>query len=313
MDLSLQQKTLGYAALHKDTTAPISYKKDPSGQKFLSKTLKQEEERLLLKAFYQDPKETLWYCRSALQKIAGDKNLSETERKERIKRYIDQYLNLILQLDKDAFGHSETKVYNWIPNYIPNNFVDMWSDSELSTEKRGGYREKIIIDKKQIFEQEKNLFYKIFSSPSMTKQEMINEIFHVVNIKKYDHDLDLRWLGGKSIRLDKLAKDEQVVCRHKALLFQVLAQACGLTSRLLKCNIQREWWGGSHVANLVRLDNKRYLLDTTTENFILNGKKANCIVPIEEKNIDLNKYKYYWEIKNGERIIKYTSRNNRCV
>jgi hypothetical protein len=59
MNLSLQQKTLGYAALHKDTTAPISYKKDPSGQKFLSKTLKQEEERLLLKAFYQDPKETL--------------------------------------------------------------------------------------------------------------------------------------------------------------------------------------------------------------------------------------------------------------
>lgn len=310
MKLSLQQKALWYWALYKDDSAVVTYKKDITGQKYLSKTLKTaEEETKLLNNFHKDPKEVLAYCRTNLQKIAKDTNLSDTERKDRIERYIREYLDFIIKLDAEAFVHDQKKIYNWIPDYLPDGFVDMWSDEILDTNKRTG-REKLIIDKKKIFQEEKDLLYKILSSPNITKKEIINNIFYIVGNKKYNYEVANNILWWKSIGMHDIIKKNLFVCRHKALLFQILAQTCGLTSRLLKCNVVYPNNGWSHVANLIRINNKRYLLDTTAWILNVDGQKKYYIVPIPENDIDLNKNIYEWEIKDDKGIHKYTSRNN---
>lgn len=309
MKLSLQQKALWYWALYKDDFAVVTYKKDNTGQKYLSKTLKTaEEEAKLLNDFHKNPKEVLAYCRINLQKIAKDTKLSDIERKDRSERYIKEYLDFIIKLDAEAFVHDQKKVYNWIPDYIPDGFVDMWSDSVLNTEKRN--REKIIISKKEIFREEKDLLYKILSSPNITKKDMINYIFHTIRNKKYNYDVANDILWWKSIQMHDIIKKELFVCRHKALLFQILAQACWLTSRLLKCNVIYHNNSWSHVANLIRVNNKRYLLDTTAWMITIDGKRKSYIVSIPQNEIDLNKNTYKWEIKNDKGIHKYTSRNN---
>ena len=310
MKLSLQQKVLWYWAVYKDDTAVVSYSKDITGTKRLSKVLKQEDEMRLLNDFYKDPKEVLAYCRTALQRIAKDENLWVMERFERSERYIGQYLDLIIKLDAEAFAHDPQKIYKWIPDYIPDGFVDMWADKVLDTDRRHG-REKIIINKKQIFYEEKELLYKILSSPSMTKKDMISNIFYVVANKEYNYDVANNILWGQSIQMHDIIKKQLLICRHKALLFQILAQTCWLTSRLLKCDVvyPNGWW--SHVANLIRLDYKRYLLDATAWTRIINGKKMYYIVPIPEQEIDLNKNTYKREIKNDNGIMhEYISRNN---
>ena len=309
MELSLQQKALWYWALYKDDYAVVTYKKDNAGQKYLSKTLKTAEEwTKLINDFHKDPKEVLAYCRANLQKITRDTNISDIERQDRVERYIREYLDFIIKLDAEAFVHDQKKVYNWITDYLPDGFVDMWSDSTLDTDKRS--REKIIINKKQIFREEKDLLYKIFSSPNMTKENMIKHIFYVVGNKKYNQDVANDILWWKSIQLHDIIKNERFVCRHKALLFQILAQACWLTSRLLKCNVIYSNNSSSHVANLIRLNNKRYLLDTTARTITIDNKTEYYIVPISQHEIDLNKNTYKWEIKNDKGIHKYTSRNN---
>jgi len=312
MKLSLQQKVLWYWALYNDDTSGISYQKDAAGTKSLSKTLRTKEEEIqLLKKFYDDPKTVLAYCRSTLKRIASDTKLSDTEKKERSERYIGQYLDFIIQLDKEAFVHDPKKIYDWIPDYIPDGFVDMWSDYRLDTNFRNN-REKIIVRKNDIFWKERELLYKILSSPSMSKKDMISHIFYEVSKKEYNHNVAKNWLWWKSINLDKIIDDDLLVCRHKALLFQILAQACWFTSRLLKCDVFfPPNTKGPHAANLIRLDNKRYLLDATIWTITTNeNKKKYCIVPIPQNEIDLNTHKYDREIETNNKKLEYTSRNN---
>ena len=310
MQLSLQQKALWYGALYSDDTSAISYQKDATGTKSLSKILRTKEEEIqLLKKFYDDPKTVLAYCRNTVKRIAGDTGLSDAEKKERSERYIGQYLDFIIQLDKEAFVHDPKKIYDGIPDYLPDGFVDMWSDNRLDTNLRNN-REKIIVRKNDIFWKERDLLYKILSHPSMSKKDMINQIFYQVSKKEYNHNVANYWLWWKSINLDKIIDDDLLICRHKALLFQILAQACWFTSRLLKCNVIYPHNSWSHAANLIRVDNKRYLLDTTAWTITIDGKKKYYIVSIPQNEIDLNKNTYTWEIKNDKGIDKYTSRNN---
>jgi hypothetical protein len=144
----------------------------------------------------------------------------------------------------------------------------------------------------------------------MSKKDMINHIFYQVSKREYNHNVADYWLWWKSINLDKIMDDNLLVCRHKALLFQVLAQACWFTSRLLKCNVIYPHSSWSHAANLIRVDNNRYLLDTTAGTITIDGRKIYYIVPIPQNGIDLNKNSYTWEIKNDKGIDKYTSRKN---
>jgi len=68
------------------------------------------------------------------------------------------------------------------------------------------------------------------------------------------------------------------VCRHQALYVQVLLQSLGLTSQLLKCNLD----GYSHVANLLRIDNKWHVLDVTNPEKGEDGKLKVFIRQIPE-------------------------------
>ena len=68
--------------------------------------------------------------------------------------------------------------------------------------------------------------------------------FIVQWVAYYVHDkmpYDYKNLGPvnpfKSVPLTQIQEDKQAVCRHHALYTQVLLQAFGITSRLLKCNL----------------------------------------------------------------------------
>lgn len=310
MDLTLNQKALWYAALYKDPTAPVDY---ISGQtKTLKKTLQSEQEKKdLVSLFSQDPKETLAYCRQALQHIAKDTRLTDVQRLDRVKRYVNQYLDLILKLDAEGFDHHADTVYWGIPDYIPDWFVDMWSDKRLATDQRSD-REKIVVDKRKIFRDASNLLSSILSQPWISKKNIVDRLYYYIAKKPYSHNVSNRWLWGWSIRLHDVDQNNEMVCRHKALLFQVLAQACGITSKLLKCNVQF-WEGGpwAHVANLIRVDYKWYIVDVTNPITGADGQVRYAITPIPEKDIDLNKYKYQWTVeKNIAQPRKYISRNN---
>lgn len=309
MDLTLNQKALWYAALYKDPTAPVDY--IPGPIKTLKKTLQTEQEKKdLLSVFSQDPKDTLAYCRQALQHIAKDSLSGDAARKDRIKRYVKQYLDLIVKLDAHGFTHSET-VHQWIPDYIPDWFVDMWSDKRVSTDERSS-REKITINKRIIFQDASSVLYDILTHPSLSKKNIVDRLYYYIAKKPYSHNVSHRWLWWWSIRLHDVDQNNEMVCRHKALLFQVLAQACGITSKLLKCNVQ--FWDNTpwaHVANLIRVDYKWYIVDVTNPITGEDWKVRYAITPIPEKDIDLNKQKYQWTIDTNILLPrKYISRNN---
>lgn len=312
-DLSLQQKALWYAALYKDPEAPVDYVLDKS--KTLKKTIKtQKEVEILLKKFSSNPKDTLAYCRQAIQYISSDKKLSDAQRKERTSRYIDQYLDLIIELDQQSFTHDNQKTYNGlvdgIPSYIPDNFVDMWSDYNTNNEYRN--REKIVVNKQKLFAEAYQLLHKVLGTPWMTKRDIVNHIYYYVAQRPYSHNTAQGSLWWNSVPLDEIIGNDDMVCRHKALWFQILVQTCGLTSQLLKCTVK--FWNTdreSHVANLVRVDYKWYLVDPTAPIEGLDGKVRYAINPIKEKEINVNKQTYTWYV--GENIKKprtYVSRNN---
>ncbi len=310
MDLTLNQKALWYAALYKDPTAPVDY---VSGSiKTLKKTLQSEKENGdLLATFRQDPKDTLAYCRQALQQIANDTKLPQALRFDRTKRYVKQYLDLILKLDADWFSHSATTVHKGIPDYVPDWFVDMWADKRLDTDDRHG-REKIIVNKRIMFQDASSVLYDILMHPSLSKKNIVDKLYYYIAKKPYSHSVANRWLWAWSIRLHDIDNNDEMVCRHKALLFQVLAQACGITSKLLKCHVQfrnnNPW---AHVANLIRVEHKWYLVDVTNAINWLDWNMRYAITPIPEKDIDLNKQNYQWTVdKNIIIPRKYTSRNN---
>jgi hypothetical protein len=130
-----------------------------------------------------------------------------------------------------------------VPEYIPNGLVDMGSDSTFDAARRS--REKILVDKKIIFEQSKKLFYDIFSKDlskldnGKIKNYFILRIAAFVHKEMpYSHENTKPFLNAKkSVPLSESFKRKLAVCRHHALYSQVLMQSFGITSRLLKCNV----------------------------------------------------------------------------
>jgi hypothetical protein len=177
------------------------------------------------------------YCRETIARIASDENLSTHERRERVKRYLDAYLDLIVQMDAESCIHDATKVYAGVPTYIPDGFVDMGQDGRLQ-KKDGRIREKVIVNKRELFAQAYDVLFGIFSQPAMTQRQIVDHLYYYVG------KILNRVIGtqdeGMSIALDQaiISADKTIVCRHKAVLFQVLAQVCGISSRLMKCDLK---------------------------------------------------------------------------
>jgi len=309
MELSLQQRALAYAGFHGDREALTSYKKTPeSGStKTLNKLLKPEEFPAVLAQYKKDPTSFSAFCRFNIFNLQKDKQLSPEEKRERLERYIDNYFTLICKIDAEAYKHNTTNIYNYVPTYLPDGLSDMGSDHNTSDSQRTG-REKISIEKRKILEQARDLFIKIFEEGISKKKDIVIEVANWVHKNlPYDHKNRADQLGRGSIRIHKLhdAPEAIAVCRHHAIYTQVLNQTLGITSRLLKCNLD----GQAHSCNLVRIDNVWYLLDVTNH-IKITGKEYICLVPIEEKEIDLNTNEYHWEVASGKRTRTYDSRNN---
>lgn len=119
--------------------------------------------------------------------------------------------------------------------------------------------------------------------------------------------------AGRVIGLHETFEDKLAECRHHALYTQVLLQACGITSRLLKCDVD---FGngqlGAHAANIVRVNSKWYLLDATNPDS-KDGVGEVFLIPLPERDIDPNSSNAMeWTVprKKDGKSWKYRSRNN---
>lgn len=273
--LSLQERVLAQAAYQRAGAAVVDYVLT-GGPKVIRSVLESDTlTDALVDRFRDNPKESLGYMRQNLIAIGADRRLSKADREDRLKRYLDAYTSLTVKLDHAAFPADET-IRTGVPEYIPDGFVDMGGYSSRDLLRRGG-REQIRVDKAAIFSKHRDLLLGIFSHDwsgvdSTTQKKSITAklLLEVYRTMTYDYDLaDNGHKGsGDVINLHDMDKG---VCRHLALKFQVLAQACGLTSRLVKCNVN----GVRHAANAVRINYDWRLVDPTIPDYkeMADGQK----------------------------------------
>ncbi|MBI2034543.1 MAG: hypothetical protein HYT11_02300 [Candidatus Levybacteria bacterium] len=171
--LSLQAKVLGAGMLYDNTHAVTDYKLAPDGSRVTPHTLHDNEFRALVDRFRLDPQRRLRVARENLKNIMQDPKIPESIRKDRVRRYVDTHLGLIVALDRRAFPPTQpaNRVIQGIPDYIPDGLSDMGSEEEINPLNRS--REKIRVDKEAIFATAKPLFYEIFTAqlgPEVTQE-----------------------------------------------------------------------------------------------------------------------------------------------
>ena len=158
--LSLQEKALAYGMLRSEPKSVTNYKTNQQGIRLHTINFNDQDFKTLADNFKDDPKNYLATARENLLSIMQDAQLSHTERTSRLNRYLDSYFELQLKLDHQAFPPSE-KIVKGIPDYIPDGLSDMGSDPSAEPNLRT--REKLRVNKEQIFKQTKDLFISIFS------------------------------------------------------------------------------------------------------------------------------------------------------
>lgn len=306
LELSTQQEVLLYAALNRDNTAVVDYK-EREGKRVTQKYIHSEEELVQgTKRFLFNPKGFQETCRKNLLEITADQRMPLDKRLRRLERYVDAYFDLICKLDSVCFKHDPSKVYQGVPSYLPDGFSDMGSSPELDETERD--RDKIGVNKREIFAQAKPLFMKILGEHISDKQEIAQLVaLWVYEHMPFDYKTHGENLRGKSVLVHEHidAEEPQAVCRHQAVYAQVLLQALGLNARLLKCDLE----GGPHSANLVRIYNQWHILDVTNTRVLTDGPRV-FMPPIDDRHIDLNKQTYSWRVAYGITPITYRSRNN---
>lgn len=316
LHFSVEQKVLALGMVRENPRAVLGYRKE-GGHMKAPDQLPDEELMSLEEKFKKDPKEVLAYGRQNLFALTNDSNITKEQRSERFQRYLTAYLEMQLQLDRAAFPPNLSEIKKGVPDYIPDGLSDMGSDDEVDANKRS--REKIRINKKEIFRQARELFETVFEADvsKMTlerkKKFIVEWVSHFVYTKMpYDYGNRGPVNPNKSIPLHQIVEDKQAVCRHHALYTQVLLQAFGISSRLLKCDL--DFGDGRkepHVANLLRISGKRYLIDVTNPDKN-NGRGEHFIRELPDVNININRQTYVWPLKrkkDGQTWV-YTSRNN---
>jgi hypothetical protein len=318
--LNLQERVLCRAMLYK-SNAVSDYVLN-GDRKSINDDFSNKDFDNLVDKFKNDPIDTLRGAASNLFLIMRDGRLSREERLNRVKRYTDNYLSLMVKLDRKAFPADPYRVESGVPVYIPDGLSDMGANPSVEVNQRN--REKIRVDKKKTFDTAKSLFYDIFSleidkqtTSEDLKKNIINKVASYVyeNIGyDYDNYLNNQFNGmlGKSTNASFYLERKKGVCRHHAIITQVLLQSLGIKSLLMKSDVSfdnNEF--SSHANNLVRVDGNWYLLDVTNPRRIKNDEYKIFHRPILDSNIDLNRKKYDWTFKeeNGD-IRDYKSRSN---
>lgn len=231
----------------------------------------------LVDEFRQDPKEALAWARESLLSIQDDARLTAGERERRLGRYLDAYLSLTLKLDHAAFPPTVAgEVRQGVPGYIPDGFADLGRERTLDAALRD--REMISVDKRTMFERYRPVLKAIFTrdysefSSNAKKQDMFRTLAQAVYFQIPHTGVD-KPLGGGKVNLGTLPEG---VCRHQALTFQVLAQAVGLTSRMLKNELTFNGkYLGNHASNMIRINHRWFAFDVTNPDYVVeNGKNV---------------------------------------
>lgn len=315
--VTLQQRVLAKAMLDERPDGVSRYFVDATGVKNLT-TISNEEFPTLVQKFRDNPKDVLAQARLNLLSISRDNRLAKLEKQDRIKRYINSYVGLQVILDQLAFP-PDNVLRNFVPSYVPDNLTDMGQNPQLDPRVRS--REKIRVDKSKIFYKAEKLFVNIFSqdyngvSLERWKTYVIKRVAHFVHAEMpYNYKPQSRLSAfGRSVRMDEVYDQKLAQCRHHALMAQVLLQSFGITSRLLKCDVSfRDGDALSpHAANLVRINFKWHLLDTTNPDEY-NGQGEIFMPEISERDIDFKRNSYSWRFprKKNNQVVTYNSRNN---
>lgn len=314
-NLSLQEKVLARGMLFKKNNTISDYSIGNDGVKRINDNFTETDYVNLSNEFVKNPKETSLFAINSILSVMGDSRLLESDRTDRVKRYTDAYLNLIIKLDHNGYINKIDKVYKGIPKYVPDGLSDMGSDPDLNDLSRN--RERIRVDKEKIFKTDKQLLYEIFTKGEfldagdvnfqrMAVEKVANYVYE--NIRYDYHDEMTPFNIGKSIRLSDFSEKKLGVCRHQAMLTQVLLQTLGVDVKLMKCNVSfNNGSKGAHANNLVKIEDTHYLLDVTGPDFIPNTNTRKVYVrKLPEGSIDLNTNKYNWNF--GDRT--YETRNN---
>lgn len=271
--LSLQEQALATAMLHRIGNATVNFAIGSDGIRYhQNPPFEAEDFSRLTAEFRQDPKESLAWARESLFAIGTDERLSASEKEGRLGRYLDAYFDLNLKLDHAAFPPSAPgEINEGVPDYVPDGFVDMGGDSDTDPDSRG--REMILIDKMRILQKYKLLLKEIFNggmnelAGGNRKKAMAESIAEKVYFSMpYDYAGRRRNIAGKKVPLSEIT---ETVCRHHALVFQVLCQAVGVKSRLLKNDMGFEGTTPSrHSTNMARFDGAWYIFDPTIPDYM---------------------------------------------
>jgi hypothetical protein len=314
--LSVNERALAYAMLTGKNESITAYTVDSTGARVLP-TLPDRDWPQLVAKFKADPKDAIATARLNIFAIQKDAQLTEGERKARIERYVRAFLDLQVKLDIAAFPNFE-KPLQGVPEYIPHGCIDMGSDPSLDPSSRT--REMLRVDKRRLFGQTFGNFLKLFnasidSSTDEAKRAVVQDIATLVyNAMPYDTKESAAYNAAKKIvGLDEVLSEGLAVCRHHALYTQVMLQACGMTSRLLKCDT--DFGKGTfeqHAANLVRINGTWHVLDATNPD-VQGGVGEIFMFPLRDKNVDPASFSgTEWSIqrKKDGKIWKYRPRNN---
>jgi hypothetical protein len=275
-----------------------------------------EEVKQLILDYRKDPIEAAALARVNLIELARDKRIPEPERKQRLERYTQAYIDLVVKLDRLAFPpDGPGVVHEGVPEYIPDGLSDMGSQQETEPEKRS--REKIRVDKADSYKKYIDDLVETYwalrnknsdPSSSIIKDYLIKRTMKdVYREMPYDHKGNMN--TGKSVRIGEYVNSYQpvAVCRHIAMETQLRFQLLGIDSRLLKCNQQTYL---PHVANLVRNNGVWYLADSTQPEINLEGTLLQPYLKVIDTSRD------EWTLKRNQLIngeitpvdIKYQSR-----
>ncbi len=311
--MQIQELALAYSALN-DCPDSVTQYSLQGNQRLLKHLLEKNDFSSLVTKFQNDPKEVIANIRLSLFAIGQDSQMSQSERGERLERYIRHAINLQIKLDKEAFP-ANSKVQFGVPCYIPDGLVDMGSDTSVSMKNRN--REMISVDKREVLSKSMDLIKDIYLNNIQDKVTIAKMVAKWVFINlPYTKDEKLMPKGKIPLSTYVLPKEPIAQCRHHALYCQVLNQFFGITSRVLKCNVKydrsKSGVGGAHACNLIRLNNRWYLLDSTSP--VVNEihqKYEVCISPIPGGNIDPNSRSYTWVVPGNQGPEReYISRKN---
>lgn len=255
--------------------------------------------------FKRSPTTIHEYARINIMKIATDPDLSGEQKLVYVRKFVEGYINLIIELDHRAFPQDDV-IKEGVPEYIPDGLSDMGRDPRLDG---GRYRKNIRVRKRELYNECMDFILEIFSKPTSPNDILRRTMRYIHDGRTYHEEADelagaIGW-GQRTVDIHGMrdrSGEKFGVCRHDALNFQALMQLFGFECRLLKCRLNGP--RGHHAANLVRIGGTWYLVDTT--NPYPDG--SPFIIKLSESDIDLNGRDYVWRcpgIANGaERVYE---------